>query len=311
MAQPPVTMCRRMSTGFLAAILVVIRCGFAQADTTVGVERRGASADGRSDVHETARMFVARTCGTIETEAKRSGLPPGFFARLIWQESRFDPNAISPKGARGIAQFMPGTARERGLADPFDAKTALAASAAFLEDLKNQFGNLGLASAAYNAGPDRVARWRNGTSRLPRETRGFVRAITGLTAEEWASPDVDVPDFALHETLPFVKACQKFASLVRRSPGRESGGGLAEKPWGALIASHFTRKGAEAALKRLAGAHSVVAEHQPIEFLRRRNPSRGGKAMVRVMLGADDRKTAGALCRRMNRDGGACIVVKN
>ena len=59
---------------------------------------------------------------------------------------------VTQPGAQGIAQFMPGTARRRGLDDPFDAKKALAASAAYLAELRTSFGNLGLAAAAYNAG---------------------------------------------------------------------------------------------------------------------------------------------------------------
>ena len=72
---------------------------------------------------------------------------------MIWQESRFQPDAVGPvtrSGARaqGIAQFMPGTASERRLLDPFDPVQALPKSAEFLDELRNQFGNLGLAAAA-------------------------------------------------------------------------------------------------------------------------------------------------------------------
>ena len=64
----------------------------------------------------------------------------------------------SPKGAEGIAQFLPSTASWHGLADPFDPTESLWHSAAYLRELLNRFGNLGLAAAAYNAGPARVAR---------------------------------------------------------------------------------------------------------------------------------------------------------
>src|SRR5882724_9509279 len=94
-------------------------------------------------------------CTLIETAATENNLPVGFFTRLIWKESRFRSEAVSPKGAQGIAQFMPGTAEERGLEDPFDTATAIPASAHFLAELSQRFGNLGLAAAAYNAGPER------------------------------------------------------------------------------------------------------------------------------------------------------------
>src|ERR1700682_1432086 len=99
-------------------------------------------------------------CLMIESAASANSLPVEFFARVIWQESRFKADAIGPmtrRGSRaqGIAQFMPGTAAERRLLDPFDPVQALPKSAEFLAELRNQFGNLGLAAAAYNAGPRR------------------------------------------------------------------------------------------------------------------------------------------------------------
>ena len=63
---------------------------------------------------------LATLCGIVEASAKAEGLPADFFTKLIWRESSFRPNAVSPAGAQGVAQFMPGTANERGLIDPFD-----------------------------------------------------------------------------------------------------------------------------------------------------------------------------------------------
>jgi soluble lytic murein transglycosylase-like protein len=98
-------------------------------------------------------------CRTLEQAAAENALPVEFFARVIWQESRFNASAVSPKGAEGIAQFMPRTADWHGLADPFDPIEALRHSAGYLRELRNRFGNLGLAAAAYNAGPSRVSAW--------------------------------------------------------------------------------------------------------------------------------------------------------
>ena len=81
-------------------------------------------------------VTVGRICAIIEREADRNGIPRDFFARLIFKESRFDPGAVSPAGAEGIAQFMPGTAAMRGLDDSFDIGKALPASAKYLGDLK-------------------------------------------------------------------------------------------------------------------------------------------------------------------------------
>jgi len=124
-------------------------------------------------------------CSALKEAAESSSIPIGFFARLLWQESRFRSSEVSSAGAQGVAQFMPGTAAEVGLDDPFDPFKALPASAKFLRKLHDEFGNLGLAAAAYNAGSGRIRKWLSGRGALPRETRGYVRIITGNAAENW------------------------------------------------------------------------------------------------------------------------------
>ena len=93
-------------------------------------------------------------CLMIESSARAHNLPLEFFARVIWQESRFQPGVVGPRTrsgdrAQGIAQFMPRTAAERGLLDPFDPVQALPKSAEFLRELADQFGNLGLAATRF------------------------------------------------------------------------------------------------------------------------------------------------------------------
>src|SRR2546430_3429140 len=132
-------------------------------------------------------------CLMMESAARASGLPLEFFARVIWQESRFQSDAVGPvtrsgQRAQGIAQFMPGTASERRLLDPFDPVQALPKSAEFLSELREQFGNLGLAAAAYNAGPRRVQEWLAGTRPMPPETGHHVVAITGPPVGGQAGP---------------------------------------------------------------------------------------------------------------------------
>ena len=126
-------------------------------------------------------------CQTIGDAAAESGLPVGFLARLLWTESGFHSTATSPAGAEGVAQFMPQTAAQRGLADPRDPIQAIRHAAWLLVDLDRQFGNLGLAAAAYNAGAARVVKWLQGISGLPVETRLYVLAITGRSPEDWAA----------------------------------------------------------------------------------------------------------------------------
>jgi hypothetical protein len=136
------------------------------------------------------RDRLASTCPAIDAAARAHDLPVSFFARVIWQESRFHPDVLGPitrsgQRAQGIAQFMPGTAVERRLLDPFNPDEALPKSAEFLAELRERFGNLGLAAAAYNAGPQRVVDFIAGARDLPAETRNYVLAITGHLVEDW------------------------------------------------------------------------------------------------------------------------------
>src|SRR5262249_13244786 len=159
-------------------------------------------------------------------------LPANFFTRLIWQESRFAPDAISRKGALGIAQFMPGTARLNGLENPFDPFQAIDKSGHLLSELRREFGNLGLAAAAYNAGPARVHDWLSGRRLLPRETRAYVWIVTGHSADEWRGGDQ-----AIAAKMPSTEAirCDALITASARSgastPASESGKAEVVKPW--------------------------------------------------------------------------------
>lgn len=129
-------------------------------------------------------------CSAIASIAEANDLPVPFFANLIWQESTFRSQTISSAGALGIAQFMPETAAKHGLTNPFDPMHALFVSGKHLRKLNEQFGNLGLAAAAYNAGPQRVRSWMAERRTLPSETRAYVMQITGRPAHQWLSSEI-------------------------------------------------------------------------------------------------------------------------
>jgi Transglycosylase SLT domain len=162
--------------------------------------------------------YYNSVCQTLQSAAMRNDLPVAFLTRLIWQESRFDANAVSPAGARGVAQFMPATAAWFGLANPFDVSEAIKKSAEFLRSLNKQFGNLGLAAAGYNAGPKRVQDWLAGSGGLPAETAAYVQIITGHTANEWRLATSDQWDLMLPEDIP----CPQLVKLLAGAPERIS-----------------------------------------------------------------------------------------
>jgi cell division septation protein DedD len=260
----------------------------------------------------------------IESAARDHGLPVEFFARVIWQESRFRANAVGPvtrsgSRAQGMAQFMPGTAAERGLLDPFDPVQALPKSAEFLKELWGQFGNLGLAAAAYNAGPRRVREWIDGAGYMPGETRNYVSAITGLTVEDWAAQRKE----ALAGRAPKPReerrapGCGELMAMLKRSPSpfledlTQRVVHSLGQPWGVQLAAGFSRERAMAmyarALRRYEG---VLAGKDPgIQSTVMRN--RGSRAFYQVRIGADTRAAANELCSQLRKVGGACLVLRN
>jgi Transglycosylase SLT domain/SPOR domain len=257
-------------------------------------------------------------CLMIEAAAKANDLPLEFFARVIWQESRFQSDAVGPltrngQRAQGIAQFMPGTASERRLLDPFDPVQALPKSAEFLSELRDQFGNLGLAAAAYNAGPRRVQEWLAGAGPMPHETRNYVAAITGTTVDEWAKAGRNgkMSDRATHT------GCHELMALLKRAPNyfvteleqRVKLG--AERPWGVQLAAGFNRDQALAMYSRaMARLRGVIGDQDPT-LLGSINRSRGTHMFYQVRIGADTRPEANDLCNRIRQAGGACLVLRN
>lgn len=149
-------------------------------------------------------------CNTLAEAARSNNLPAPFFIRLLYQESSFRHDVISPAGALGMAQFMPETAADRGLDNPFDPLQAIPASARLLRDLYQKFGNLGLAAAAYNAGPKRITDWLANKGKLPQETQDYVKAITGQPVETWIFAKAGSPALKLPRPAP----CQEIAGLL-------------------------------------------------------------------------------------------------
>jgi len=127
---------------------------------TTEVETGGAPADLRVKIH---------------LAAQNAGIDPALYEALIGQESSYNPNSVSGKGALGLAQLMPETAKSLGVTDPMDPDSNLRAGAKYLSQLLTQFGKTDLALAAYNAGPGAVKR----AGGIPpyAETQDYVRKI--------------------------------------------------------------------------------------------------------------------------------------
>ncbi len=180
------------------------------------------STGANAELPEEPPLTKEELCNTLSEQAQANELPAIYFANLIWQESRFRHDAVSPVGALGVAQFMPETAEASGVDDPFDPMQAIPASARLLHDLRDQFGNLGLAAAAYNAGPGRVHDWLKKRRKLPRETRNYVLRITGQPVEHWRTAQRRPLAFAPARRLPCRDIRPVYAELQQEAAAQQS-----------------------------------------------------------------------------------------
>lgn len=253
------------------------------------------------------KWTTARICDRIQASAGAWDVPRVYFARLIWTESRFDINARSPVGAQGIAQFMPATAKARGLNNPYEPASALLASASLLAFHHRQFGNWGRAAAAYNAGPNRVSKWLAGKSGLPFETLNYITAVTGKPASYFKPREAKLGDIQLHKGKSFQDACRALPILKTRFKGIASAPRL---PWGVQVAANFSRNKAMHSWLRVRPKLGLVTGSSKPNLHRIRT-LRGLKSKWAVRLGAKSRGQAQKLCRKIQSVGGFCIVKRN
>ena len=236
----------------------------------------------------TVRHVPSRTalCSHAAAVAAEHNLPAPFFANLIQQESGFRSHAVSPAGAQGIAQFMPRTARAYGLHNPFDPLHSMAVSAKFLRDLLSQFGNLGLAAAAYNAGPKRVQDWMKRRGKLPEETRDYVRKITGQSAERWArvkgpTEDKALPAHARCPGMPTIEVRVPEAAPVKIAKGKGAVKGKATK---IAAKDHKDKKGHT--LASVTSAKKAIVKDGKIRILAEEKSSEKAKIKSAAKLAA-------------------------
>ena len=293
---------------YLAIIFLVILATSARADPRApkcSTEKWGHAHCIRTE------HFVHDTCNAIEVFSKRHGLDTGFFARLIWQESRFDPNALSHANARGIAQFIPSTARLRGLKDPYNPADALEHSAQYLAEMSKKYGNEGMAAIGYNGGERRAEGFLEGKG-LASETVNYVPIITGLTAEQWRDAPPTNHDFSLAPDKNFQQACTEMARKRRLTPmKRAKPPPPAVKPWGVQLGFGTSKKSALAKVRNQTRSCSGEVGREKIDLIYVKNRVSGKKGYFFARIGRNNRQTAQTLCSSLKRQRCACLVVQN
>lgn len=256
--------------------------------------------------------FIHDTCQAIDQFAGLHGLDAGFFARLLWQESRFDPNAVSHADARGIAQFIDSTAAKRGLMDSHNPAEAIEHSAEYLGELTRRYGNMGLAAVAYNGGERRADGLVAKTGGLARETVNYVQIITGLTAETWRDAPPETHDFRIVTDKPFLPACYDLARNRRITPYPKP------KPpaplyakFGVQVAFGDSEAKARRAFQTKTRACSRKANASKLDIIYVDSRVQGRKGYFMARLGAETVKGANALCQSLRASGCVCAVYKN
>jgi hypothetical protein len=273
------------------------------AENSQSEEKQSKQNDGPAP---SAPLTASSLCEALATVATTNGLPVDFFNRLIWQESRFKPNAISPKGAQGIAQFMPETARLSGLENPFDPLEAIAKSGQLLRGLRDELGNLGLAAAAYNAGSGRVHDWLAHRRPLPQETLAYVRIVTGRSVEEWTGGPIS------HVAMPSVDGVPcNLSATGTMQPQLDASLPKPEniKQWGVEVVGGPTPAKALARYREWQSKYSAILTDREPHIVTR--GILGSMGAVRVRVDEDTRVGAEKLCAALKVAGTYCDVWRN
>jgi hypothetical protein len=186
-----------------------------------------------------------------------------------------------------------------------------------LNELRTQFGNLGLAAAAYNAGPHRVRQWLVGRGHLPGETRAYVQAVTGHSVEDWAASRASA-----HADLSAgSKPCSEIAGLISAGhvrvpahlPASMSSAPVLEQPvaapWGLQLIGDSSEVRALSAYRALQQRFpEILGDRNPLVL---RTPAKGPASWYRVRVAETTLQRANELCARLLSAGASCLVQRN
>jgi hypothetical protein len=262
----------------------------------------------RSKARWAAKILQGIERGCVQERPAAGFLRPTDLARKQFRSQLGQPGRCP--GYRAIYAWHRALARS---GRPFEPLPALQESARWLRELREQFGNLGLAAAAYNAGPRRVQDWLAGRGNLPGETRAYVRIITGKPAEEWARGSLE--DRVQTEAA---MACGDIVRgmFVKALPaGSRESVTIAQQaawgPWGLQLAGGPSQTRVLADYQQLQKRFaSVLGDRAPL-VLRTRMAGPGSTNWYLLRIAETTRERANHLCARLEAIGGRCLVFRN
>ena len=215
---------RSPAVSWIVAVGLVVACGVDPVGAEIEIKTLD---DGTRLIHnenptQRARRQAARLLPppanelvhVIRRAALGQGLSPRLVQAVVQVESGYNPRALSSKGAMGLMQLMPDTARSLGVADPWDPTENILGGTRYLREQLDRFGDLTLALAAYNAGPTAVARY--GGVPPYAETRRYVRKILGIYQH-------DPPDLLRVQAREDARALEEREAVIRQQESRDAG----------------------------------------------------------------------------------------
>jgi hypothetical protein len=251
-------------------------------------------------------ISVARICDLIETNARLNSLPPDWFARLIWKESRFDAGAVSPAGAQGHRPVHAGHGKNTRPDRCVRSRTRHPRQRQISRRTAQWFWQSRLAAAAYNSGETRTSNWLRTGGFLPLETEGYVLDIMGEAAEKFADRSYQGTIKPLDPKRDFQAACRDLRVIMSRTIPMAR---IHTKPWGVQVAGNFRQSAAVRQFERARARVPALRKYDPVVG-RVRSPM-GRRGVYAVRIGVESRSAADDICRSLRADGGACVVVRN
>ena len=250
---------------------------------------------------------IESICSLINSSARAQGLPVAFLTRLIWQESNFQPNAVSPAGARGIAQFMPATAGARGLADPFDPKRR--------SPRRPRCWPKCATSSAISASPPPPTTPDPAGS--PNSSRGRPISRARRRIMSRSSPTIPPRNGAANAAkltdeavFPDGSCVQIVAKFHRAEPALFAHSSF-WAPWGVQISGAFNKAAALRQYQRAEAQYAAILGGVQPMVLAGRLRSRGFRPFYRVRAPAQSRQQAEQMCAKLEKVGGACAVLRS